>query len=623
MLRRGLSSCLPFALALSCPLHAAALVTDEGQVDVVSSGVLAIGSDAFGRRTVDASTDGPYSSTNLGLGMNGHGELLLQNGGRYGVPGPMTVGFFGGGIVRVTSGSSLETGSAVLYAYDLPDPVGFLADPIRVHIDGIGSRWLNSGLLELGSRFGIATIDLGVSAGAELETLGVVARGRNIGDGRADILVEGAGSSWENLGSLVLADDASFTLRDGARAVDAGVQILGDFFRSHALVQGAGSAWSTGDLVLATSGVGLAIENGATVHSASATLATQTTEAALVSGTDSAWSIDGSLRVLTHPFGGSSRLSVLAGGSLITGDAMIGDGASGSATVEVIGTDASWANQGLLALGGGGAVRSRLAILEGATVTTLGIVGRCSSSGFLPGRCEIDVSGAGSALTVAGSVRLEGDGSMPGMTGRLAVSDDGRVSAGGSLVLTDGAELQLDGGAVHALRVDLAAGSLSGRGEIHADVENAGLVRPGTPAGRLVVHGNYQQAPSGVLAVELGGPTPADGYDVLEIIGTSFLGGTLSVSLIDGYRPNLGDSFQVLSSAALTGAFDAYAGLDLGGDLRLEVEVLSTGVRLITVPEPATGALLTAGLLVLSSAARQRGPLVPRSSAVGRPRHGS
>ena len=93
---------------------------------------------------------------------------------------------------------------------------------------------------------------------------------------------------------------------------------------------------------------------------------------------------------------------------------------------------------------------------------------------------------------------------------------------------------------------------------------------------------------------------------MLEVVGTSVLGGSLLVSLeFPDYRPNVGDLFDVLTSGTIEGAFDDLFGLELGNDLRLAVEYLGTGVRVVAVPESTTGLLLAIGLPVL---AQRRSP---------------
>ena len=59
-----------------------------------------------------------------------------------------------------------------------------------------------------------------------------------------------------------------------------------------------------------------------------------------------------------------------------------------------------------------------------------------------------------------------------------------------------------------------------------------------------------------VLNIELGGATPLDDFDQLLISGSLALGGTLNVSLIDGFNPAANLSFNILDWGSLSGTFN-------------------------------------------------------------------
>jgi autotransporter-associated beta strand protein len=96
----------------------------------------------------------------------------------------------------------------------------------------------------------------------------------------------------------------------------------------------------------------------------------------------------------------------------------------------------------------------------------------------------------------------------------------------------------------------------------------------GTP-GRTWITGNYTSAPSAVLALDLGGTTQASAftnapgsYDYVFVNnGAAVLDGTLRVSLINGFTPSAGNTFDVLAStgtgAALSGGFSNTPGNQL------------------------------------------------------------
>ena len=101
-------------------------------------------------------------------------------------------------------------------------------------------------------------------------------------------------------------------------------------------------------------------------------------------------------------------------------------------------------------------------------------------------------------------------------------------------------------------------GLLTGAGTIQANVTNAATVEPGDPFGTLTIDGNYTQTATGVLLIQIGGPSQ---YGQLAVTGTATLGGTLEVSLLNNYVPAVGTSFQILSFAQSSGDFATELGL--------------------------------------------------------------
>jgi hypothetical protein len=108
------------------------------------------------------------------------------------------------------------------------------------------------------------------------------------------------------------------------------------------------------------------------------------------------------------------------------------------------------------------------------------------------------------------------------------------------------------------------------------------------------------------LTMELGGLAPGSEFDQLLLSGNLELGGTLDVKLIDGFSPALGDSFDLLDWGALIGAFAAVNLPALAGDVAWDSSRLYSDGTLAVIPEPATSALLAAGLAVLALRGRAR-----------------
>ncbi|MDB4408599.1 LEPR-XLL domain-containing protein, partial [Akkermansiaceae bacterium] len=106
---------------------------------------------------------------------------------------------------------------------------------------------------------------------------------------------------------------------------------------------------------------------------------------------------------------------------------------------------------------------------------------------------------------------------------------------------------------------------LSGSGETEKDLVIDGVFAPGNSPG-LVEVDDFEN--NGVLEIELAGTAPED-FDRVIANGTAKLGGTLKVSLIDGFEPTLGDEFQFLTFASREGDFDTIEGIKLSETLAL------------------------------------------------------
>src|SRR5262249_14109805 len=67
--------------------------------------------------------------------------------------------------------------------------------------------------------------------------------------------------------------------------------------------------------------------------------------------------------------------------------------------------------------------------------------------------------------------------------------------------------------------------------------------------------GSMALAPTSTLLMEVGGTTAGGSYDQIQATGALSLGGTLVVSLINGFNPAAGNAFDVLDWSSLSGTF--------------------------------------------------------------------
>src|SRR5690606_8272189 len=79
-------------------------------------------------------------------------------------------------------------------------------------------------------------------------------------------------------------------------------------------------------------------------------------------------------------------------------------------------------------------------------------------------------------------------------------------------------------------------------------------------AGLLFIGAGYTQQATGRVDFEIAGSAPAD-RDRLNITEVATLEGELHVQLLDGFQPNIGDSFEIIvANGGVAGTFDAVTG---------------------------------------------------------------
>ena len=176
------------------------------------------------------------------------------------------------------------------------------------------------------------------------------------------------------------------------------------------------------------------------------------------------------------------------------------------------------ANQGLLIAEGTSAI-------TGALTTTAGAILRVEGNGFC---CNTQLTVA-SGFTNNGAIEL--------------TSLNGAISA--TLAVTAGTLLNPAGSTITAL-----AGT-GGARTLAAQVDNQGTLDlfP-SAAGTLTINGSLTS--SGIINMELGGTTAGSTYDVLNVTSgpATISGGTLNVTLINGFTPSNGQNFTILTSSA-------------------------------------------------------------------------
>jgi len=210
-----------------------------------------------------------------------------------------------------------------------------------------------------------------------------------------------------------------------------------------------------------------------------------------------------------------------------------------------------WPGQQLIA--GAGAV---LNILPGGTLdlqdnATLAFSG---SAPFLSIRNHLGTfiksGGSGSSVLAAD---FANSGQFDIRTGTLGIQ--------GTLAQFQGSTTVANGAALSVPTFAVFGGSVSGAGLIDAAVDNSGIFAPGAPFGVLTIAGGkpFHQGSTGLLQIDLGGRTPGQ-QNQLAVGGPAELDGGLDVQFANGFQPQTGQSFSVLTSASLTGNFSSITG---------------------------------------------------------------
>ncbi len=150
-------------------------------------------------------------------------------------------------------------------------------------------------------------------------------------------------------------------------------------------------------------------------------------------------------------------------------------------------------------------------------------------------------TGAGSTALIIG-----GPGVYSQTAGTTTV--DGRLTASGGI--------NVSGGFIYGNAAGVVtgnAGTLVGNFSL-----TGGTLNPGDglkKIGDLNITGTYTESGAGILNIDLHGITPNTTYDVLNVSGAATLGGTITIDLITGFTPMVGNVWDVLNYASATGSF--------------------------------------------------------------------
>jgi T5SS/PEP-CTERM-associated repeat protein len=521
---------------------------------------------------MDVMTGASVVLQNLSVGGNTMGSLTMETGATLTGKGAgaIAIGFTSGSSGTVSAdgaGTSLNFQGSVVAIGKNAGSTGSvtLSDGAAMQVSG-GSSYLHVG------DGGTGTIT--VNRGSALSTIGatVPLEIGYVSGSTGEIDIDGAsqgvaGSTLSVDGTLVIGDQGGGTLNVAGQASAAG-----NFFMGFS--DAAGQSAPTGFLTVAggqfTAGGGggsrIGIGNGTgtictiKVQGAGSTLNFNGLTVLGLSGLGNLYVSSGGtaqmlLAVLGATTGSTGQLSIYNPGSAVTITTVLNVG--GVPSIEASGTGFVDVDDSALLT-----VKRQLSISPTGQVEVAPITTPDGTAATDGGRVFVgtDNFGPDGAVRVGHGGIFSGKGKQKGTTvtgskvvGNVIIGEGGKFQPGG-----DPGFFTIDGD------LDLSdGGSAKGGGEMDVEVAKAG--------------------------------TPGTDYDEVITSGSTTIGGTLRLVLLDGYKPKAGDTLEIVKAKSLTGSFAEVTapGLTLNpvpGTAKLTVKVMSVA----DVPAPVITSAKTA-----------------------------
>ena len=451
---------------------------------------------------------------------------------------------------------TISNGGRVFSVFSL---VGRLAGSSgTVTVTGSGSTWENATALFVGGEENTSggAASLGIFSGGVVQTRSLKVFDTalvNVNNGSstvAGLSISGSTSppaAGGTLGDVVIGNTTGgrMEINGGGRALNRkGFIGQNSGAVGAATVSGAGSRWDcTGSVWSGNSGAGsLDITSGGVVSSAGngyLGFSINSSGNAVVSGAGSSWTMAANLYV-----GGNGAAPGGQGVLQIENGGMVG------ATLTTV------YNTGFLQLGANPTLNGPLTFLGG---TIQAKANTTFNNSFSLGTGGVFVEPTGFELTLSGNISGSGGLAKSFLNGSGTLKLTGNNTYSGATAMKGGTVL-VNGSITSATSVNIGA-TLGGSGTVGTvTVNSGGTVSPGNSLGRLTVNGAYTQTSGGALTIELGGYTPGAGFDQLAVSGHAAIGGALNLSLINKFRPNVGDTFAIVTSSSESGNFSTITG---------------------------------------------------------------
>jgi hypothetical protein len=133
-----------------------------------------------------------------------------------------------------------------------------------------------------------------------------------------------------------------------------------------------------------------------------------------------------------------------------------------------------------------------------------------------------------------------------------------------------------------------ATGVIDGNGVLTVTgttFRNGGQLNPGSSPAIFSITGTFNQLAAGIINIEIGGLTAGTQYDQVKVSAAANPAGVLNLQLINGYEPNLGDAFDVLTYSSRSGSFTTINGLTIGNGKVFQPTYNTNRLTLTVIPQ--------------------------------------
>jgi hypothetical protein len=169
-------------------------------------------------------------------------------------------------------------------------------------------------------------------------------------------------------------------------------------------------------------------------------------------------------------------------------------------------------------------------------------------------------------------------------SGTVAILSGGSISSPAQYLQTAG-QTTVDGQLSGV--VNFAGGSVYGNaGTISGNITSNASINIGDApmtVGTLMFNGNYTQRANGSLTFDIASLTQ---YDQLNVSGHAQLNGLMTVDLLHGYIPQVGNMFDIMNFAGESGTFSTVIGLPINSQEHFVLQYNATNLTLDVVAGP-------------------------------------